>query len=106
MLETDHLTEKKFFTETLPISVEEIQNKTFDEITDSSDNLQGEGVKIFIPYNIIEIYTRLEILLGLKLSGHTDTLTEGINLMDELCKRGEIQNEQQHRYALDKFQTY
>ena len=37
------------------------------------NNLQGEGVKIIIPSNIIDIYTRLEILLGLKLSGHTDT---------------------------------
>ena len=34
-------------------------------------NLEGEGVKIIIPSNIIDIYSRLEILLGLKLSGHT-----------------------------------
>ena len=32
--------------------------------------------KIIIPSNIIKIWTRLEVLLGLKLSGHTDTLTE------------------------------
>ena len=68
-------------------------------------NLQGEGVKINIPSNIIDIYTRLEVLLGLKLSGHTDTLTEASNLIDELCKRGEIQNKQQYRNALNKFQT-
>ena len=94
---------KLFLTETLPKLVEEIQNRTFEEITDDSDDLQGEGVKIIIPSNIIDIYTRLEILLGLKISGHTDTLTEASNLIDELYKRGEIQNKQQYRNALNKF---
>ena len=42
-------------------------------------NLQGEGVKIIILSNINDIYTRLEVLQGLKLSGHTDTLTEAKN---------------------------
>ena len=51
-------------------------------------NLKGEGVKIITPSNIIDIYTRLETLLGLKLSGHTDTLTEASNLIDELYKLG------------------
>ena len=96
---------KTFLTEKLPKLVEEIQNKTFEEITDDSDDLQGEGVKIIIPSNIIDIYTRLEILLGLKLSGHTDTLTEASALIDELYKRGEIQNKQQYRNSLDKFLT-
>ena len=91
---------KRFLTETLPNLVEEIQNRTFDEI-----DLEGQGVKIIIPSNIIDIYTRLEILLGLKLSGHTDTLTEASNLIDELYKRGEIQNKQQYRHALNKFST-
>ena len=68
-------------------------------------NLEGNGVKIIIPSNIIDIYTRLEVLLGLKLSGHSDTLTEASNLIDELYKRGEIQNKQQYRNALDKFST-
>ena len=58
---------KTLFTITLPKLVDDIQNKTFDEITDDSDDLQGEGIKINIPSNIIDIYTRLEILLGLKL---------------------------------------
>ena len=71
---------KIFLTKTLPKLVEKTQ-KTFEEITDSSDDLQGEGVKIIIPSNITDIYTRLEILLGLKLSGHTDTLTEASNLI-------------------------
>ena len=66
--------------------------------------LEGRGVeKIITPSNIIDIYTRLEVLLGLKLSGHTNTLTEASSLIDELYKRGEIQNKQQYRNALNKF---
>ena len=65
--------------------------------------LKGKGIeKIIIPSNIVVIYTRLEILLGLKLSGLTDTLTEASNLIDELYKRGEKQNKQQYRNALNK----
>ena len=68
------------------------------------NNLQGRGIeKIIIPSNIIDIYTRLEVLLGLKLSGHTDTLTEASNIIDELFKLGEIQNKQQYRNALHEF---
>ena len=89
---------KMFLSKTLPKLVEDIQNKTFDEY-----DLGGQAVKIIIPSNMINIYTRLEILLGLKLSGHTDTLTEASNLIDELDKRGEIQNKQQYRNALKKF---
>ena len=73
-------------------------------IEDSSD-LEGQGVKIIIPSNIIDIYTRLEVLLGLELSGQTDTLTEASNLIDELYRQCEIQNKQQYRNALNKFQT-
>ena len=75
---------KPFFTITLPKLVDDIQNKTFDEITDDCDDLQGEGVKIIIPSNKIDIYTRLESLLFSKLFGHTDTLTEAGNLIDQL----------------------
>ena len=96
---------KIFLTQKLPKLVEEIQNRTFEEITEDSDDLEGQGVKIIIPSNIIEIYTRLEVLLGLKLSGHTSTLTEASNLIDELYKLGEIQTKQQYRNALNKFQT-
>ena len=71
--------------------------------TNDSNDLQGEGVKIIIPSNITDIYNRLEVLLGLKLSGHTDTLTEASNLIDELYKRGEVQNKQHYRNALKKF---
>ena len=40
-----------------------------------------------------------------KLSGHTEILTEASILIDELHKRGQIPNEQQYRNALDKFST-
>ena len=94
---------KTFFTKILPKLVEDIQNRTFTEILDSSDiDLQGQGLNVIIPSNTIEIYTTLEILLGLTLSGHTDTLTEASNLIDEL-KKVEFQNEKQYRNALNKF---
>ena len=66
-------------------------------------NLEGQGVKIIIPSNIIDIYSRFEILLGLNLSGHTDTLTEASILIDELYKRGEVQNQQQYRNLSTNF---
>ena len=87
----------------LPREIAKIRNPPIPAIENESDNLQGEGVKIIIPSNIIDIYTRLEILLGLKLSGHTDILTEASNLKDELYKQGEIQNTQQYRNVLNKF---
>ena len=37
---------------------------------------------------------RLEVLLGRKLCGYTDILTEASNLIDEINKRVEVQNEQ------------
>ena len=87
----------------LPKEIVKIQNPTLpaiENIEDASDDLEGEGVKIIIPSNIIDIYTRLEVLVGLKLSGHSDTLTEASNLIDELYKREEIQNKQQYRNAI------
>ena len=75
------------------------------ENVESYSDLEGQGVKIIIPSNIIDIYTRFEILLGLKLSGHTDTLTEASNLIDELYKRGKIHTNQQYRNAINKFST-
>ena len=97
---------KTIFTITLPKIVEEMQNKSFEEYIENSDNdLEGEGIKIILSFNIVDIFTRLEILLRLKLSGHTDALTEGRNFLDEIYKRGEIQNKQQNRNALDKFST-
>ena len=89
----------------LPKEIDKIRNPPLPAIEIESDNLHGEGAKIIIPSNIIDIYTRLEVLLGLKLGGHTDTLTEASNLLDQLYKMGEIQNKQQYRNALDKFTT-
>ena len=67
---------------------------------------KGRGIeKIIIPSNIIDIYTRLEVPLGLRLSGHTDTLMEASALFDQLYKMGEIQNKQHYRNALNKFST-
>ena len=78
-----------------------------DSFEEKSDiDLEAHGIeKIIIPSNIIDIYTRLEILPGLKLSGHTNTLTESSNLIDEQYKGWEIQNEEQYRNALNKFST-
>ena len=89
----------------LPKEIAKIRNPTLPSFENKadSDDLQGGGVKIYTPSNIIDFYTRLEVLLGLKLSGHTNTLTEAFNLFDELYKRGEIQNKQQYRNALNKF---
>ena len=78
---------------------------TIENIEDVSDDLRGEGVKIIIPSIKVDIHTRSEILLGLQLSGHTNTLTEAGNLIDDIYKRGEIQNKQQSWNALDEFQT-
>ena len=89
----------------LPREIAKNRNPLLLAIEIESDSLEGEGVKIIIPSNIIDIYKRLEVLLGLKLSGHTDTLTEASNLIHELYTRGEIQNKQQYRNALNKFQT-
>ena len=91
----------------LPKAIDKFRNPplpTIENVEDSSD-LEGLGMKIIIPNNIKDIYTGLEVLLGLRLSGHTDTLTEASNLIDELYKRGELQNNQQYRNALDKFST-
>ena len=46
---------RTFFTITHPELVEKNQNRTFDEITDSSDDLQGEELKFIILSNIIHI---------------------------------------------------
>ena len=96
----DRDSKRKKITKELPKRAEYIHNRIFDEL-----DLECQGVKIIIPSNIIDIYIRLVVLLGLKFSGHTNTITEASNLIDELCKRGEIQNEQQYRNALDKFST-
>ena len=62
-------------------------DKDVIKILSLDSKLKGRVIeKITIPSNIIDIFTRLEVLLGLKLSGNTDTLTEASNLFDELYK--------------------
>ena len=46
--------------------------------------LPSEGIETIIPSNIIGLWARFEVLLGLKLYGHTDDLTETGNLIDDL----------------------
>ena len=94
----------KYTKNNLDNHVNKILNRSIQSDFDS--DLEGQGVKIIIPSNVIDIYTRLEILLGLKLSGHTDTLTEASALIDELYRLGEIENKQQYQNALDKFLTH
>ena len=92
---------KTFLTITLPKVVDGIQNRTFDEL-----DIEGQGIeKLIIPSNIVHIFTRPKISLGLKLSGHNKTLPEASNLIDELYKRGEKQNEQQYRNAVNETST-
>ena len=84
-------------------AIEDIKD-SFEEISDN--DLQGQGIeKIIILSNIIDIYTRFEILLGPKFSVHTNTLTEVSNLIDEVYKKGGLQCEQQYRNALSKYHT-
>ena len=62
-------------------------------------------MKIIIPCRIFYVWTRLEIVLELKLSGHTDTLTKASNLIDELYKRSEVQSEQRYGTSLDNLKS-
>ena len=83
------------------------QSKTNFKKRVNKSKLEGQGIEqILISSNIIDIYTRLEILLELKLSGHTDTLTEASNLVDELYKRGDLQNGHQYRNATNEISTF
>ena len=76
-----------------------------DEVANESESLEGYGLKIVFPSNVIDIYITSEVLIGLKLSEHADTLTEANNLMNEQYKRGETENEQKYRNAFDIFHT-
>ena len=77
-----------------------------DEYESLESDLEGNGTKtIVVPSDSDEIWTRLQVLLGLKLSGHTDTLMEASQLLDALFKKGEIETEQQYRNAINKFKS-
>ena len=101
--EDESLKGKKFRSLDSPERVADIEFQIIDK--EESDVSEGQGLKIIITWNIIDIYTRIKVLLGKKLSGHTDTLTEASNLIDKLHKRGVKQNEQQYRNVFDKFYT-
>ena len=90
----------KFLNPAIP----EIGN-TEDSYEEKSDNdLEGQGNKKFIvPSSINDKYTRLEKLLGPKLSGHTNTLTKASNLFNQLQRRGKTQNEKRYPNAPNKF---
>ena len=79
----------------------EIESRTVDD--EENGNSTGEGIKIFIPSKINDNFTRSEVLLGLELSGRTNTLTEASNLLVEICKKGTLQNEKKYGNAFDKF---
>ena len=49
---------KNFPATVLPKKVAEIESRFIDE--EVSDNLEGQGLEIIIPLNIIDIYIRLE----------------------------------------------
>ena len=71
-----------------------------------SDDPEGHGFeKLNIPSNIIGIYTGLEFLLGIHLSGHTDFLSEASNLIIDLYIRVETLNEKQYGNALEKLHS-
>ena len=76
-------TKAKILNPPLP-AIENIED-SYEEISDNDK--VTEMKKLSYHQYIIDIYTRLEILLGLKLSGHTNTLTEANNPINELYKK-------------------
>ena len=62
-------------------------------------------MKIIIQFILVHIWIRLEVLLGLKPSGRTDTVTEASNLTDGMYKRIEKQNKQQNGNALYEYKS-
>ena len=66
----------------LPKALDKTRNPplpTIEDIEDTTYDLEGRGVKTIIPSNVIDIYTRREVILGLKLLSHTDTRTGASN---------------------------
>ena len=79
--------------------------ETDTELANEFDGLEGNELKIIMPSNILDFWTRLEILLGLKLNDDTVTLTEASILRDEIYKKRGLQYKQQYRKSLDRFHT-
>ena len=95
---------KKFSFKRFVKKVAEIESRNVDG--EEPEYLEGKEGKFIIHSNILDIYAILKILLRTNLSGHTDTLTEASNPIDELYRRGEIQNEQEYRKAHKKTNTF
>ena len=69
-------------------------------------NLQGKGMKVIIPSNNFDIWTRPKMLFGLKLTGHSDIKEDSSYLGDEAYRRIETHNSQRYGKALDKFKNW
>ena len=95
---------KRCFLCVLPKKCAEIKSKEQNE--EVFYDFEGQGIeKFFISSNTVDIYNRLEVLLGLRSCGQNNTFTEASKLMGELHKRSGIEIEQQNRNALSKFHT-
>ena len=79
-----------------PFSSPAIQNEK------ETNDLQDEAVEILILSIIIDIRFQLEVLLELKLCGHTDILTKPSNQINEIYDKGGIQTEKLYQKALHK----
>ena len=58
---------------------------------------------ILIPSSVMDVYTRLEVLLGLKVSDHTDTLTEASNFIDDLIREVKFRSNNNIELLLTNF---
>ena len=76
------------------LSLPPVEDEEFEEV--DSDDLERQRIKVIIPSNIIDIWTKLEVLLRLKISRHTDFLTEASYLVDEINKKEKIESEKQY----------
>ena len=63
--------------------------------------LEGERLKIIIPSSIFDNWSRSELLLGVNINEHTDTLTKASNLNEDFYRKGEIHNKQQYQNDLE-----
>ena len=100
-MEINHWNAKNILLFDLPEKIADIESQIIDK--EESDVSEGQGLKVIITSNIIDIYTRKKVSLGKNLYGHTDKLTKASNLIEKLHKRSVKQNEQQYRNAPDNF---
>ena len=72
----------EYIIEIFPQRVANVQARLLNE--EEPNEIQGEGMETIIPSDIYDRWTGLKVLLGLKLSGHADILTEANFLRDDL----------------------